>query len=239
MYYGLALPPGVTVAPEAPPPRLLTDQGWVALTPLAVWSIVNSRFEALPIEALTEALIWAEKQHCLDRIDERNGKVSITVPANTTKTKFTAELSVSEGEVWYLAQHLLCIRKNAAITAGALEADFLVSCFPKLEDGSEKPYYGADARLSADHAAIAAGDVCDLVERPVGAVLVDAEPTVVNAKFIRDFRNGDELGTELRLVEGDKLTLVVYVTTAPDVDVTVDLIVWGRKGKRLAPPVTA
>jgi hypothetical protein len=51
----------------------------------------------------------------------------------------------------------------------------------------------------------------------------------------RDFRDGDELNTELRLVGGDKLTLVATVATNAIAGAAVDvyLRVWGRRGKRL------
>jgi|GEM_PF-6996862 len=240
MYYPTAYMP--------PPPREFAalqtiPEGVVRMFPAAVWKASANKHEAIPREWLLENLIWAEKQYALDRIDTRNGRVSLTIPAATTKTKFTKELEVPAGEVWYLNQHQICFRK-VALTAGDFEADFLVSCFPKLEDGSDKPYYGADARLAAEDAGISAGDVCDhdllLISEYQNISNVDQTSGDVTSTIskvyrdvVRDFRNSDELCTELRLVEGDKLTLVVIVNEAPDADVTVDLTVWGRRGKKL------
>ena len=50
-----------------------------------------------------------------------------------------------------------------------------------------------------------------------------------------DFADPDELGNALRLIGGDKLTLVATGETAAIAGgaVTVDLTVWGLRGKRL------
>ncbi|MDO8691362.1 MAG: hypothetical protein Q7R39_15355, partial [Dehalococcoidia bacterium] len=48
-----------------------------------------------------------------------------------------------------------------------------------------------------------------------------------------DLASAGELGEELRLVGGDKITVRGVVTAAPAADVTVTLTAYGRKGKRL------
>ena len=48
-----------------------------------------------------------------------------------------------------------------------------------------------------------------------------------------DLASAGELGEELRLVGGDKVTVRGVVTAAPAADVTVTLTAYGRKGKRL------
>ncbi|MBI4287767.1 MAG: hypothetical protein HY671_04975 [Chloroflexi bacterium] len=48
-----------------------------------------------------------------------------------------------------------------------------------------------------------------------------------------DLAGAGELGEELRLVGGDKLTVRGVVTAVPAADVTVTLTAYGRKGKRL------
>jgi len=235
------------VMPGGPGQR--PPKGWVPflgdrLQLLGVFDKRTEYWVGLPLQALTEQLVLAEKQYVLDRIDARNGRASLTIPVDTTKTKFSKELKVPEGEVWYLNQHEICFRK-VTLTTGDFEADFLVSCFPKLEDGSDKPYYGADARLTAEDVGISAGDVCDHDRLLIGEYQnisnvdqttgeVTSTITKVYRDVVRDFRDGDELCTELRLVGGDKLTLVVTVNEAPDADVDVDLTVWGRKAKVLA-----
>jgi hypothetical protein len=57
----------------------------------------------------------------------------------------------------------------------------------------------------------------------------------VYREVIRDFADPDELGNALRLISGDKLTLEATGATAAIAGgaVTVDLTVWGLRGKRL------
>jgi hypothetical protein len=236
-----------SIAREAPPPRILTSQGWVQLVPQAVWSNSRGQFEALPLEALTEALIWAEKQWTLDRVDTREGSVKVTVPIDTAVGQSkTGEIEVPEGEIWYLCEHEIAIPQVAGLTAGDISVNFRVSSFPKVND-TDKAYYDTDdpqvflttlgaivsgGGLTATQAEIAAGDVYDHKLVIAGVSSTDA---VVKHDVKRDFRDGDELNTELRLVGGDKLTLVVTVATAAIAGAAVEayLRIWGRKAKRL------
>jgi len=248
---------GAQIAPEAPPPRVLTDRGWVTLYPQAVYSNKRSQFEGLPLEALTEALIWAEKQWTLDRVDTRNGYVKVTVPVGTAKgAKKSGSIEVPSDELWYLCCHEIAIPQVAGLTAGDICVNFRVSSFPKSDD-VEKLYYdendpkvylttgGAKVSgggLCATQAEIAAGDIYDHkleVTHGWKTDTVDATVTSVAADWVkelmRDFRECDELNTELRLAGGAKLTLEVTVATADTAgaDVDVYLRVWGRVAKRL------
>lgn len=228
-------PIGAQVAPELPPPRVLTAQGWVTLLPIAVYSNDRSRFEALPLESLIEALVFAEKQHTLDRVDPRNGQVSITIPIGTAVgDSETGEIEVPEDEIWYLRCHEIHIHQQAALTAGDLICNFRVSRFPKSGD-VEKLYYSTNDRLTATQAQIAAGDIYDHDQLLVGAYWDGSAEVKVYREVIRDFADPDELGNALRLIGGDKLTLAATVDTAAVAGgaITVDLTVWGLRGKRL------
>jgi hypothetical protein len=239
-------------APEAPPPRVLTDRGWVTLFPMGVYSNKRSGFEALPVEALTEALIWAEKQWTLDRVDTRNGYVKVTVPAGTTKgAKKSGSIEVPSDDLWYLCCHEIAIPKVAGLTAGDICVNFRVSSFPKSDD-VEKLYYdendpkvylttgGAKVSgggLCATQAEIAAGDIYDHKLIVTHGWIYTTEVTAKDwaQELMRDFRECDELNTELRLAGGAKLTLEATVATADTAgaDVDVYLRVWGRVAKRL------
>ena len=233
------------------------------LSPMGVYDTSLGYWVGLPIEALVEALIWAEKQYTLDKIDTRNGQVKVTVPiGTTTDASKTGEIEVPTDELWYLCAHEITIPQVAGLTAGDIQVNFRVSSFPKVDD-VDKAYYASDdpevylttlgakvagGGLTATQAEIAAGDILDHklvvagqlwkmtnVDQTTGVVTATLEQQLEELK--RDFREWDELNTELRLVAGDKLTLVVTVKTAAIAGAAVDvyLRVWGRRGKILVP----
>jgi hypothetical protein len=164
-----------------------------------------------------QPLIWAEKQWTLDIVDSRNGFATLVVPIGTAPgASVTAVLTVPAGEIWYLGEHILFIHQAATLTAGDLVVNFLVSSFPKTIAGTDKAYLDAARTLVAGFAAIAAAA---------------AGPRTLDTQF----QAADELGVPLRLVGGDKLTLVATVATAAvaTAAITVDLTVYGRVGKAL------
>ena len=69
----------------------------------------------------------------------------------------------------------------------------------------------------------------------VNAYWDGAAEVKVYRDVIRDFADPDEMGNALRLIGGDKLTLVATGETAAVAGgaITVDLTVWGLSGKRL------
>jgi len=221
--------------PGARPPK-----GWVPplnqfLSLLGVYDNESGFWVGLPLQVLSEQLVLAEKQHALDRIDPRNGLVSITVPIGTVVgASVTGEIEVPDDEIWYLRGHEIRVHQQAALTAGDLICNFRVSRFPTTDDIAKLFYSTAD-RLTATQALIAAGDVFDHDLVLVGAYWDGAAEVKVYREVIRDFADPDELGNALRLIGGDKLTLVATGETAATAGgaVSVDLTVWGLRGKRL------
>jgi hypothetical protein len=221
--------------PGTRPPR-----GWVppldaVLTLMGVYDNENGYWVGLPLQALSEQLVLAEKQHALDRIDPRNGFVSITVPIGTAVgAQVTGEIEVPSDEIWYLRGHEIRIHQQAALSAGDLFCNFRVSRFPASDDIS-KLFYNTGDRLTATQAQIAAGDVFDHDLVLAGAYWDGSAEVKVYRDVIRDFADADELGNALRLIGGDKLTLVATGETAAIAGgaVIVDLTVWGLRGKRL------
>ncbi|MBN1189191.1 MAG: hypothetical protein JXA46_05505 [Dehalococcoidales bacterium] len=215
-------------------------KGWVP--PLGQWLTLLGAYDndsgywvGLPLQVLSEQLVLAEKQHALDRIDPRNGQVSITVPIGTAVgASVTGEIEVPTGEIWYLRGHEIRVHQQAALTAGDLICNFRVSRFPVTDDVA-KLFYSTNDRLTATQALIAAGDVYDHDLVLTGAYWDGAAEVKVYREEVRDFADLDELGNALRLVGGDKLTLVATGETAAIAGgaVTVDLTVWGLRGKRL------
>ena len=221
-------------------PAQRPPKGWVPplgqqLSLLGVFDNESGFWVGLPLQALSEQLVQAEKQHALDRVDPRNGQVSITVPIGTAVgAQVTGEIEVPEDEIWYLRCHEIRVHQQAALTAGDLICNFRVSRFPTTDDIA-KLYYSTADRLTATQALIAAGDVYDRDQELVGAYWDGVAEVKVYRDVIRDFADPDELGNALRLIGGDKLTLVATGETAAAAGgaVTVDLTVWGLRGKRL------
>ena len=215
-------------------------KGWVPplgqfLSLLGAYDIESGYWVGLPLQVLSEQLVLAEKQHALDRIDPRNGQVSITVPIGTAVgASVTGEMEVPEDEIWYLRCHEIRIHQQAALTAGDLICNFRVSHFPTTDDIA-KLYYSTNDRLAATQAQIAAADIYDHDQLLVGSYWDGDSEEKVYRNVIRDFADPDELGNALRLIGGDKLTLVATGETAAIAGgaVSVDLTVWGLRGKRL------
>jgi len=221
-------------------PGTRPPKGWVppldaVLSLLGVFDNENGYWVGLPLQALSEQLVLAEKQHALDRIDLRNGQVSITVPIGTAVgAQVTGEIEVPEDEIWFLRGHEIRVHQQAALTAGDLICNFRVSRFPTTDDVA-KLFYNTVDRIVATQAQIAAGDVFDHDLVLTGAYWDGSAEVKVYRDLIRDFADPDELGNALRLIGGDKLTLVTTGETAAIAGgaVTVDLTVWGLRGKRL------
>jgi len=198
-----------------------------------------------------QPLILAEKQWTLDKVDTRSlAQVEVPIGA-AVNSLHTDEIEVPAGEVWYLCEHEIAIPQVAGLTAGDIGVNFRVSSFPKV-NGVDKGYYDPEdpqVYLVTKGAKVAGGGLVATQAEIAAAAIYDHKlitthgwiyTTEVVAKdwvqeIKRDFREGDELNTELRLVGGDKLTLVVTVLTAAIAGAAVDvyLRVWGRVGKLL------
>jgi len=221
-------------------PGTRPPKGWVPpldqlLSLRGVYDNESGFWVGLPLQVLSEQLVLAEKQHTLDRIDPRNGQVSITVPIGTAVgASVTGEIEVPEDEIWYLRGHEIRVHQQAALTAGDLICNFRVSRFP-VSDDVAKLFYNTNDRLAATQAQIAAGDVFDHDLVLVGAYWDGSAEVEVYRDVIRDFADPDELGNALRLIGGDKLMLVATGETVAIAGgaISVDLTVWGLRGKRL------
>jgi len=242
-------------------PLLATEsryRGSLGILPIGYYK-GEARFWNLDL-AVVQPLIWAEKQWTNDIVDTRNGEVKVTVPVGTAVGQSkSGEIEVPAGEVWYLCGHEIEIPQAGGLTAGDISVNFRVSSFPKVDD-ADKLYYDGSAKqylttggakvsgggLTATQAEIAAGAIYDhkllvaglyqkitKVDQTSGDVTSTVEQQL--QEVMRDFREADELNNELRLVGGDKLTLVVTVATAAIAGAAVDayLRVWGRAGKLL------
>ncbi len=155
--------------------------------------------------ALVEPLVLAEKAYCLDKLDERN-KIEATIKAGSAVgAKATKVLEVPAGEVWYINRiQLVSPAESGGGVGDIVKVNVAISTWPKNEDGSDKTYW-------AEGKGTAAEDTFDI-----------------------DLPAQGELGEELRLVGGDKLTLMAELTGADaGADLTASMTVFGRKGRRL------
>jgi hypothetical protein len=179
----------------------LQAQQQAAVIPSLIGSVVVGGYDprdgslrALNLGVLIEALQQAEVLHTEDKLDERNQK-KLTIPAGTgSGVTMSAALEVPTGEVWYL-------NRLALTTPADVTANILVSKFPRLADGTDKPYLPTD---------LAAGSTVNYDLAAVG-----------------------QLGADLRLVGGDKLTIRATTTAGIVADVDVVLVPYGRKARKL------
>ena len=189
-------------APIAPGyPGVAPPKGWVpplggVLNLIGVYDSEKGLWVGLPLQALTQALVAAEFLHAVDRLDERNGEVEVTVPDGSAEgTVKTKELEVPAGEIWWISRFHLVV-DNATVTG-----NIRISRFPKVND-VDKRYLGTNQDGISD-------ETYDL-----------AAP--------------EELGAQLRLAGGDKVTVVGTAIVDPTVgDGTVTLTLHGRKARRL------
>ena len=182
-------------------PGTRPPKGWVPpldqfLSLLGVYDNESGFWVGLPLQALTEALVLAEARHAVDRLDERNGRVEITLPDGSAEgTVKTKDLEVPADEVWFVS------RFHLEVDNDTVSGNIRISSFPRVND-VDKRYLGTNQDGISD-------ETYDL-----------ADP--------------GELGAELRLAGGDKVTVVATAIADPTVDDgTVTLTLYGRKAKRL------
>ncbi len=173
--------------------------GWVpavggVLNLVGVFDTRRRTWVGLPLDALTEALVAAERLHAEDRIDARNGQADVTIPdASDEGTVRTQEIEVPAGEVWFINRFNL-------VTEDEVTGNIRISRFPKVDD-VDKRYLQTNQAAGED----------------------------VNY----DLADPGELGTELRLVGGDKVTVVGTADALTTADRDVTLTLFGRKARRL------
>jgi len=165
----------------------------------------DGSLRVLNLGMLTQLSALAEKLHNDDIIDSRDG-VSISLAVGNTGQK-KISLEVPTNEVWYLNR--LNLAASAAQTTGVYTVNVRVSRFPKEGE--------LDKDLLPE--SLAHTDV-----EAVGGSDVDFGPASA----------GGILGKELRLTGGDKLTLVIDISTAIDAAADVTLAPVGFATQRLA-----
>lgn len=163
--------------------------------------------KAIPLAALIEPLVLAERLHATDRLDARNARVQATIAAGAAVgATARGTITVPEGEVWFVQrmQHISPAESGVGVGDIVQTNIRLSKWVDPAGDTDGKPYNEANIGTAA----------LNTTNEDLTAV--------------------DELGAELRLVGGDKLTLVAVLTgAAAGANLTATLTLFGRKGKRL------
>ena len=201
-------------------PGVTPPKGWIppldsVLREMGVYDTKQGVWVALPLQAFTEGLVHAEYLTALGKIDTRK-TATLTVPSGTGVGLYATrkQIVVPPGEVWFITELDL---STPVQHAGIVLANVRISKWP---DSATTPDLDGLAFWDGDQGAAAGGDYT--------AECYQAAPLV--------FPLGQAIGTPIRLVPGDYLSICAQVTTAPlNADSIVTLTPYGWKGKLLAP----
>ncbi len=190
----------------------------IQIPPLAPQSVIIAVFDRkdgsvrmLDSRNFVEALATAERIHAIGKLDERD-VITVTIPTGAAvNTELTAELVVPVGEVWFItALHLTTPGESAPAVGDIVQVNAKVSAWPVTGDAAGKTFFAANQGGAAP-----------------GERWAEFHP---GAPFF-DPRN---MSAELRLVGGQKVTLVARLTGAvAGAALTATLEPYGWKGKLL------
>ena len=195
-------------------PSVGAQQVSVSIPPLGPNSVLVAGYDAkdgslrlLNLDTLRQLEVQAERLHALDRLDSRNAQATATIASGSAVGAVASEeIEVPAGEVWFVNR----MRHVSPAESGVGVGD-IVQTNVRISKWTDPG--GNTAGKAYNPAAIgtAAEDVTD---EDLGAV--------------------GELGEELRLDPGDKVTLVATLSgAAAGADLTATLTLFGRRGKLL------
>jgi len=179
---------------------------------IAVYDRKDGSVRMLDSRNFVEALATAERVHSIGKLDERD-VITVTIPAGAAVgTELTEELAVPAGEVWFVtALRLTSPGESAPAVGDVVQVNAKVSAWPATGDQDGKAFFAANQGGAAP-----------------GEHWAEFHP---GAPFF-DPRN---MSAELRLVGGQKVTLVARLTGAvAGAALTATLEPYGWKGKLLA-----
>lgn len=198
-------------------PGVRPPKGWVPpldvlLREMGVYDNKEGVWKALPLQAFTEALVVAESKHALDRIDDRDAVSAKIASGSEVGAQATASIEVPSGEVWFLNRLVLTSPAESSGGHGDIvKVNVRISrwAFPDSRTGTTTNENGRAYWSAAK-----------------GSASLDT--------YTIDLPAQGELGEELRLFGGDKITLEATLTGAnAGADLTATLTPYGRKAKRL------
>jgi len=158
-----------------------------------------------------EALASAEKVHMVGKLDERDAITATIAAGAAVGATASEELEVPSGEVWYLNLVQLVSPAESGVGVGDIvQVNFRVSSWPDEASEAGQLFFAADQGTAAEDNYYA-----------------EFHP------FAPWFA-ATNLSEPLRLVGGDKLTLVATLTgAAAGAALTAELIPFGWKGRYL------
>ena len=174
---------------------------------VAGWDPTDKLYHVLNLGCLVEPQILAEAAHTVDKVDSRNARV-------------TASLSSSSGQGGAIGDKLT---KEIAVPTGEV---WFVNRFG-VAGTAQQP--NGRVKYNLQISPWPKTDITPKTYMDEDVVLPDADTDIY------DLASPGELGAELRVVGGDKVTLVAVTTAAFTSGETQDctLTLYGRKGKKI------
>jgi len=171
---------------------------------MAGWDPTDNRFHPLNLDYIRQMAALAERLHALDRLDDRD-KVEATITSGSSVgATATKDLEVPTGEVWFINRLVLVSPAESGVGVGDIVQVNVRVSKWPKTDDVAKSYWSANRGTAAENS------------------------------YTIDLPAQGELGEELRLEAGDKLTLVAALTgAAAGADLTASLTPYGRKGKKI------
>jgi hypothetical protein len=164
----------------------------------------DGTLRALNLDTLRQLQALAERLYTIDRLDDRNRVEAVIAAGAAVGSVATKELVVPDGEVWFINRLVLVSPAESGAGVGDIVQVNARISRWPKTDTTEKGYWSA------------------------------ARGTAAQDTYTIDLPAQGELGEELRLEAGDKLTLVATLTgAAAGADLTASLTPYGRRGKKL------
>ncbi len=211
-------------------PKMVVPQQIRAATPPIIGSAIvggwdRNEWRTLNLDALRQLWRLFERIQPIGKIDARHA-ISATVPATAeVDDVVTSSITVPSGELWFIQKLVLQSPEQTAAEGQIVLVNFRISSFP---DDADPPSEDGKLYWATGKGTIAA-DVFP-VEFFTGAPGLDYGGGALDEEGVRN----DNLDVPLRLVGGDKITLVATLTA---VNATAGLVStltpYGYKGRIL------
>jgi len=171
---------------------------------LAGWDPTDSRFHPLNLDYIRQMMALVERLHCQDRLDDRDRIEARIASGSAVGSRATRDLEVPPGEVWFINRLVLVSPAESGAGVGDIVKVNVRVSRWPRADDTPRSYWS------------------------------EGRGTAAEDTYTIDLPAQGELGEELRLDAGDKLTLVAELTgAAAGADLTASLTPYGRKGKKI------
>ena len=178
---------------------------------IAGYDSKDGSLRIMNLRTLVEQLAPAERVHVVGKVDSRDG-ITATIPAaSAIGTVVTEELEVPSGEVWFIdVIELISPAESGPAVGDIVQVNVRVSSWPDSASEAGQSHYAVNQGTAA------------------------LENFYAEFNHVAPLWALDNLSTELRLVGGDKLTLVATLTGAiAGAALVATLNPYGWKGRYL------